>query len=312
MKNTLRRAFTALVGTIGSSILIFVLLRVLPGDLATTRLGVDATPQALAALRSEYGFDQSAVRQYLNWLVDLMRGDLGTSLVTGDDVLSDVTSRLDVTVPLITISTMLAVIFALFVGRRAAVRRGRVSTTLFTALSQLGLAVPTFVIGVGLISVFAVQLNLLPAGGFPVSGWRQFDRAVQSMLLPILTLTFAQVAMLVRFSQARALDFLASDAFRTARAGGRTKDRAMTTAARLILSPILSVAALQISTLLVGAVVVESVFALPGLGTMFVRDIANRDFIKVQSVSFVFVVATFIVRLTIEFVNDRLDPRRLP
>jgi peptide/nickel transport system permease protein len=115
---------------------------------------------------------------------------------------------------------------------------------------------------------------------------------------------------LVRFARSQSLDFVASDAYRTARAAGRTADQALSTATRLVLSPVLTVTALQLSTLLTGAVVVETVFALPGLGSMTVRDIANRDVTKVQSTLLVLVATVFVIRLVIESVNDRLDPRR--
>lgn len=131
------------------------------------------------------------------------------------------------------------------------------------------------------------------------------------MVLPVLTLSLTQVAMLVRFARSQSLDYTASTAFRTARSVGRTAGQAMSPALRLILSPVLTVGALQLSTLLTGAVVVESVFALPGLGSMLVRDIANRDLTKVQSTLLVLVVAVFVIRLLVDFVNDRLDPRRL-
>jgi peptide/nickel transport system permease protein len=130
-------------------------------------------------------------------------------------------------------------------------------------------------------------------------------------VLPVITLAFTQTAMLVRFARSQSLDFVASDAFRTARAAGRNADAALATATRLVLSPVLALSALQLSTLLTGAVVVESVFALPGLGSMMVRDIANRDVTKVQSTLLVIVVAVFVIRLVIDAINDRLDPRRL-
>ena len=311
MSGVARRLLVAIGGVIASSVLVFVMLRVLPGDIATTRLGIDATPEALAELRSEYGLDRPLVAQYADWMGSAARGDLGTSLVTGDDVRGDIAARLDVTIPLVMLSSFVAVALSMWIGQRAAVRRKRIFGAVATTITQVGVAVPTFVIGVGLITVFAVQLRLLPAGGFPTNGWRQPIDALRSIALPVAALAATQTAVLVRFARSQALDFVASDAFRTARSTGRTVDAALSTARRMVLSPVLGVTALQLSTLLTGAVVVESVFALPGLGSMMVRDIANRDVPKVQSTLLVVVVLVFTLRFVVDFINDRLDPRRL-
>ena len=311
MSGVARRLLVAIGGVVSSSVLVFVMLRVLPGDIATTRLGVEATPDALAELRGEYGLDRPLVVQYVDWIRNAASGDLGNSLVTGDAIRSDIVARLDVTLPLVFLSSFIAVALAMWVGRRAAVRRKRLIGAVATTIAQVGIAVPTFVIGVVLITVFAVQLRVLPAGGFPTNGWREPLQALRSIVLPVAALAVTQAAVLVRFARSQALDFVASDAFRTARSAGRSVDAALSTARRLVLSPVLGVTALQLSTLLTGAVVVESVFALPGLGSMLVRDIANRDLPKVQSTLLVVVVLVFILRFVVDFINDRLDPRRL-
>ena len=303
MNGVVRRLALTVVGVAISTVMVFVLLRVLPGDIATSRLGVSATPTALEQLRSEYGFSRPLVVQYFDWILDALRGDLGRSLVSGDDIGGEIASRLRVTIPLIIFSSTIALLTAVIIGRRAALRRKRATGLVAVSLAQVGLAIP--------IVVFAVQLRVLPAGGFPTAGWGTPIDAGRSLVLPVITLALAQMAILVRFARSHALDFVASDAFRTARAAGRTSDAALATASRLVLSPVLNVTALQLSTLLTGAVVVESVFALPGLGSMLVRDIANRDVTKVQSTLLVLVVGIFLIRLVVEFVNDRLDPRRL-
>jgi peptide/nickel transport system permease protein len=310
MSGAARRFVVALGGVLFSTVVVFLTLRVLPGDIATSRLGIDATPAALAQLRSEYGFDRPLVAQYFDWLGDAAQGNLGSSLVSGDDVRGEIVARLDVTIPLVVVSSVIAVVVATVVGRRSALRRRRASGVIAVAISQLGLAVPTFVVGVALVTIFAVRFRVLPAGGFPAAGWRDFSLAVRSLALPVATLAFTQTAMLVRFARSQSLDFVASDAFRTARAAGRDADAALATASRLVVSPVLALSALQLSTLLTGAVVVESVFALPGLGSMLVRDIANRDVTKVQSTLLVIVVAVFAIRLVVDAINDRLDPRR--
>ena len=201
MGGVVRRLGTGLVGVLLATIVIFLLLRALPGDVATTRLGTDATPQALADLRREYGFDRPLIAQYFDWLVDIVRGDLGRSLLSGASVRDDVVSRLDVTLPLIVASTVLSIVVAAAIGRRTALRRGRTRGVLTMTLTQLGLAIPTFVLAIALIFVFAVRFTLLPAGGFPVAGWRSFTEALRSLILPVLALAAAQTAMLTRFAR---------------------------------------------------------------------------------------------------------------
>jgi peptide/nickel transport system permease protein len=310
MNGALRRLGVSAFGVFLSSVFVFAVLRVLPGDIATSRLGINATPEALARLRAELGLDRPLIRQYAEWIIDALRGDLGTSLVDGGSVSSSIISRLDVSIPLIAAASVLSIAIATWLGQRAALQRRSVVGVSLSMFSQLGLAIPTFVVGVGLVAVFSVQWRLLPAGGFPTEGWANPAEAIRSMVLPTLTLTLTQTAMLFRFARSQALDVLASDSYRTARAVGLRRTDALSTARRLIVSPVLNVNALQISSFLTTAVVAESVFALPGLGTMLVRDIANRDVTKVQSTLLVVVLVVFAIRLVIEATNVRLDPRR--
>lgn len=310
MSGVFRRLALSFFGVFLSSIFVFAVLRVLPGDIATTRLGINATPHALQQLRNDLRLDEPLVSQYGAWILDALRGNLGTSLVDGSSVSSSIVARLDVTIPLIAMASTLAVVFATWLARRSSLQRRGFSGVVVSVFSQLGLAIPTFVIGVALVAVFAVQLKMLPAGGFPTDGWANPLDAFRSMVLPTITLTLTQTAMLFRFARSHALDFLASDAFRTARAVGRNRSGALLTARRLLLSPVLGLTALQISAFLTTAVVTESVFALPGLGSMLVRDIANRDVTKVQSTLLVVVVAVFVIRFVVDAVNVRLDPRK--
>lgn len=310
MSGVFRRLALACFGVFLSSIFVFAVLRVLPGDIATTRLGINATPDALKQLRSDLGFDEPLFNQYGMWILDALRGNLGTSLVDGSSVSSSIIARLDVTIPLVAMASTLAMASAIWLARRSSLQRRGVAGVVVSVFSQLGLAIPTFVVGVALVAVFAVRLKILPAGGFPTDGWANPLDALRSMVLPIITLTLTQTAMLFRFARSHALDFLASDAFRTARAVGRSRAGALLTARRLLLSPVLGLTALQISAFLTTAVVTESVFALPGLGSMLVRDIANRDVTKVQSTLLVVVVAVFVIRFVVDAVNVRLDPRK--
>jgi peptide/nickel transport system permease protein len=310
MSGVLRRLAVSGAGILGSTFIVFALLRVLPGDLATAKLGTDATPEALQRLRSEYGLDKPLFTQYVQWLGNAMRGDFGASLMSGSDVGSDIVSRLDVTLPLIVASSLLAVMAALWLGQRSALQRSNWKSVVLTLASQIGLAIPIVVLGIVAVVIFAVWLRILPAGGFPVDGWRATGSAIRSLVLPVAVLSLSQAAMLTRFARSEVLDFIASDTYRTARATGMTKPQSISTARRLLLVPVLGVLALQISTLIVGAVVVENVFALPGLGAMLVRDIAARDYLKVQGSLLVVTTIVFAVQFVTGVLQERLDPRR--
>jgi peptide/nickel transport system permease protein len=310
MSGVLRRLAVSCTGIIGSTFIVFVLLRVLPGDLATAKLGTDATPEALQRLRSEYGLDTPLFTQYVQWLGNAMRGNFGSSLLSGSDVGSEIISRLDVTLPLIGTSSLLAVVAALWLGQRSALQRSNWRSVLLTLASQVGLAVPIVVLGIIAVVVFAVWLRVLPAGGFPIDGWRATGSAIRSLVLPVGVLSLSQAAMLTRFARSEALDFVASDTYRTARAMGMTKRQSLATARQLLLVPILGVLALQIATLIVGAVVVENVFALPGLGAMLVRDVAARDYLKVQGGLLVVTTIVFAIQFATGVLQERLDPRR--
>lgn len=309
MSGVLRRLAVSCTGIIGSTFIVFVLLRVLPGDLATAKLGTDATPEALQRLRSEYGLDTPLFTQYVQWLGNAMRGNFGSSLLSGSDVGSEIISRLDVTLPLIGTSSLLAMAAALWLGQRSALQRSNWRSVLLTLASQVGLAVPIVVLGIVAVVVFAVWLRVLPAGGFPIDGWRATGSAIRSLVLPVAVLSLSQAAMLTRFARSEALDFVASDTYRTARAMGMTKRQSLATARQLLLVPILGVLALQIATLIVGAVVVENVFALPGLGAMLVRDIAARDYLKVQGGLLVVTTIVFAIQFATGVLQERLDPR---
>jgi peptide/nickel transport system permease protein len=306
----LRRLILSLVSLIVASALIFGLLRLLPGDIAETRLGVGATPEAVAELRRELGLDRSVVVQYLDWLSNAATGDLGTSLINDVSVSAELRSKARVTAPLIGASALIALIVALPLGLLAGLRHRRRDGIVLSAVSQLGIAVPSFWFGVILVTVFAVNSNVFPAGGFPEAGWADVGASVRSLVLPTITLALAQAAVLMRFARSAAIDVLGQDFFRTARATGLSRLRALRIhGLRNSAIPVVSVLGLQVSTLIVGAIVVESVFALPGVGQMLLQDVAIRDFDKVMGTLTVAVAIVFAVSFITDLILGILDPR---
>lgn len=305
----LRRALTFLITVWLAASLSFFTLLVLPGDPARLILGVDANPQALAALERQLGLDAPALVRYGRWLADAARLDLGSSLVYHLPVAQLIGQRLQVTLPLAGLALALATGLGVPLGLLAAHRRGGGLDALVSGLAQIGLALPSFWLGIFLILLFAVRLNWLPAGGFP--GWHAgWGPALQALLLPAAALGAARAASLTRIVRAAALDVLGRDFVRTARAKGVPEARVLSRhVLRNALITISTVIVLELGQLLAGAVIIEQVFSLPGLGSLALTAVQSRDLPLTQGV--VVVIAGAIVFLS--FVNDLLyaylDPR---
>ncbi|MFM8002089.1 MAG: ABC transporter permease [Actinomycetota bacterium] len=306
----MRRLALLVASLIASSALVFFLLRLLPGDLAQARLGIYGTPEALNQLREDYGLDRPLTAQYFSWLSNAIRGDLGSSILTGADITSELLSKATVTLPLIGIASLLAVIFAVPLGMLAALRRRKWDGIAVSTVSQLGIAVPTFWIGVIFVTMFAVQTQAFPPGGFPFGGWADFGGAVKSLVLLACTLAFAQGAVLMRFARSATIDVIQQDYFRTARATGLSRAGALRVhGIRNAIVPVVSVLGIQISTLIVGAIIVESVFALPGIGQMLLQDVSVRDYTKVQGTVAFITALVFAVSFSVDLLLGVLNPR---
>jgi peptide/nickel transport system permease protein len=295
---------------VAASALIFVLLRVLPGDLAQSRLGFDGSPEALDALRVEYGFDRPLIVQYISWLGDAVRGDLGKSLLSGADVSTELARKSRITLPLVALSGTLAFVIGVPLGMLAGLRAGRRGGAALAALGRVGVAVPVFWVGVLSISVFAVRWRLFPAGGFPDEGWARPDLALRALALPAFSLAVAQGAMLTRFARSATLECLEQEWMLAARATGLSRRSALLIhGPRNVLPPVVAVLGTQVATLVVGAIVVENVFALPGLGRMLIQDVAVRDHLKVQATVVAVTAFVFLVGFLVDGASRLLDPR---
>lgn len=291
------------------SLLVFAVVRVLPGDPALIILGLEANADSVARVRRELGLDQPLTVQYAHWVTRALSGDLGRSIQYDLPVASLILSRLSVTLPLTLLAAALMIAAAIPLGVYAATHHRRWGDYVTMVLSQLGVAVPGFWAGLLLILLFSVQLGWVQAGGF--DGWGQgIWRGVRSLLLPAVALGLFQFAVLARTTRSALLEVLREEYVKTARAKG-VAERAVLFrhALRNALIPIVTVAGVQLGQLLAGSIILESVFYLPGLGRLTLAAISARDLPVVQGV--VLFVASMIVTVNavVDILYGILDPR---
>ncbi|RDI60335.1 ABC transporter permease [Nocardia pseudobrasiliensis] len=307
---SLRRAGLLVLSLALASALIFALLRLLPGDVATTIGGAQATPAQVDAIRAGLGLNRPLHEQYLSWVGGLFHGDFGRSQLNGTSVGSELALKLAVTGPLIIGSLLVAFTVAVPLGAWSAMRHRSRIGGLMNALSQIGIAVPALWLAMLLILVFAVELKLLPAQGFPVDRWGHPGDAARSLVLPCVTLGLVEGAVLFRFVRSATMGVLYSDYLRTARAKGLPWAQALVRHGfRNAALPVVSVLGLQSATLIVGAVVIERVFTLPGVGSMLLSDVANRDLVKVQGEMLLLIAAILVIGFVVDLIHRLIDPR---
>jgi peptide/nickel transport system permease protein len=310
VRHLLLRIGSLLISLVGASVIVFVVLRLLPGDSAGTSLGVGTTADQLAQLRSELGTDQPVVTQYLQWVSDLLHGELGTSFVSRLPVADLIAQKLPITLPLSLSAFVLAVLVSVPLGVLAAVyRRGPVGVAV-SAVSQLGVAVPVFWVGVLLVLVFALRAGVLPAGGFPRTGWDDPAAAVRSLVLPVVTVAIAMSAVMVRYVRSATLDVLDQDYLRTARSLGYGRWHALARhGLRNAAVPVVSILGIELATSILGAVVIENVFALPGLGTLLLTSVTSRDLPVVQALVLGLTAVVLVTNALVDLLQRALDPR---
>lgn len=306
----IRRSAFLVVSLVVAMIVIFVLLRLLPGDPANALLSVNATDEQIAAARAQVGSDQPLLQQFLTWAGQMLRFDLGSSYISTLPVWPEISARLVVTVPLTLLAFALALVLSLILGITAAVKADRWYGALLSGFAQLGIAVPVFWVGIILVWIFALGLGVLPSGGFPRDDWEDPADALRSLTLPVITVALVMSASLSRYVRAATLDVLGSDYLRTARAGGSGLGEALLRhGVRNGAVPVIAVLGIELSTTLLGAVVVESVFTLPGLGSMLLKGIEQHDFANIQGVLVVSTLFVLIVGFLADIVQRLVDPR---
>jgi len=288
---------------------IFLVLEVLPGDPAAIMLGTSAREDTLAALRQELGLDRPAPVRYLIWIAGILRGDLGTSITYQMPVSTLVAERLAITVPLSCLAILISTAIAIPLGVAAAAHRDRPVDRAVLVFSQLGIAVPNFWIGILFILVFATGLGWFPAGGFP--GWAAgLVPGLAALALPAVALALPQAAVLTRVTRSATLEVIGADFVRTARAKGL--DRGATLRRHVVpnaLIPVATILGLQLSFFFGGAILVENVFNLPGLGRLALQALAQRDLVVIKSVVLLFAAIVIVVNFAVDLGYLILDPR---
>ncbi|WP_286166685.1 ABC transporter permease [Ochrobactrum sp. POC9] len=306
----IRRSAILVLSVFIASIVLFLLLRLLPGDPANALVSVGADAAQIEAARKQVGSDLPLYEQFLRFIDSLLRFDLGNSFVSGAPVLAEIGKRLIVTVPLTLMAFVVAIMIAVPLGILSVVRQNRWYGSLISVVSQFGIAVPVFWIGILLVWFFAVKLRLFPSGGFPSRGWQSVPAAFQSLVLPVATIAIVMSASLIRYVRSATQDVLGSDYLRTARALGATFSQALVRhGIRNGAVPVISILGIELASTLLGAVVVERVFSLPGLGSMLLLGIEQRDYPNVQGVLFVSTLLVLLVGFAADLLQRLIDPR---
>lgn len=309
LRYTLKRFASLVLSLTVASAAIFAVIEVVPGDPAAFMLGVNAQEETLAALRAELGLDLPKLHRYLDWAGGMLMGDFGTSYTYRTPVTQMVGERIGVSAPLAMYALFLSIAIAIPAGIYAADRRGRMGDIGVMGATQLGVAVPNFWFAMMLVLVFAVQLRWFPAGGFP--GWdKGFGAGLTALTLPAIALALPQAAILTRVMRSALLDVLGEDFMRTARAKGLSRRQAILRhGLRNAFIPLLTVIGLQLSFLVAGAIIIEQVFYLPGLGRLLFQSISARDLIVVESVVMLIVFAVIFINFMVDLAYAAIDPR---
>ncbi|MBF9709948.1 ABC transporter permease [Bifidobacterium dentium] len=298
---------------VGLSLLVFALLRILPGDVAAVVAGTNATAERLMSLRAQMGLDKSYAAQYGDWVLGLLHGDLGTSVVSGKAVSAQVSSRASVTFPLIVLSLLIALAIGLPLGCAAVLTRNVRLRGVFHAAAIVAGAVPALWGGLLLILLFSKGIGLmglLPSQGFPDAGWAAPLSAMAALVLPALATGITAGASIMRYTRAAVGDMASSQAVAMAMACGMTRRQAvLRVALRLAIPQLVSVIGLTFAQMVTGVMVVENLFALPGLGSMLVTDVGNRDLTAVQSELFLLAAFFLFLGLLVDLLHRMLDPR---
>ncbi len=309
LRYSLKRLLSLVISLVVASLIIFAVIEVAPGDPARFMLGINAQPDTVAALQAELGLYVPKTQRYLAWVGGMLSGDFGISYTYRVPVGQMIADRMWVSLPLALMALTLSTVIALPVGLYAANRRGGRGDMAVMGLTQLGIAVPNFWFAMILVVIFAINLRWFSAGGFP--GWDAgLLIGLKALTLPAVALALPQAAILSRVMRSALIDILSEDFMRTARAKGLTRQQTLWRhGLRNALIPVLTIMGLQFSFLLAGAIIIEQVFYLPGLGRLVFQSISQRDLIVVESVVMLLVFAVIVVNFAVDLAYAAVDPR---
>ena len=303
-----RRLISLGLSLLVASLVIFAVIEVVPGDPASYMLGLNASPDTVAALRDRLGLNEAVPLRYLHWVAGMVQGDFGQSYTYKVPVADLIAQRLQVSLPLTLYALVLATLIAFPAGLLAAARRGRAADVAVMGATQIGIALPNFWFAMLLVLAFALHWQFFPAGGFP--GWSDPLAGLRALTLPALALALPQAAILARVLRSALIETLGQDYIRTARAKGLTGGQTILRhALRNATIPVLTILGMQFSFLLAGAIIIENVFYLPGLGRLTFQAITQRDLIVVESVVMILVFAVILVTFLVDLAYAAIDPR---
>lgn len=309
LRYVLKRLLSLAISLVVASAVIFLAIEVVPGDPAAYMLGLNAQEDTLNALREQLGLNGSLIERYTSWIGGMLHGDFGISYTYRTPVAKMIGERMWISLPLAIYALCLSTIVAFPAGIWAASRRGSAADVGIMGVTQLGVAVPNFWFAMLMVLVFAINLRWFSAGGFP--GWDEgFFGAMKALTLPAIALALPQASILARVMRSSLLDTLSEDFIRTARAKGLSKRQALWRhALRNALIPVLTIIGLQFSFLIAGAIIIENVFFLPGLGRLVFQSISARDLIVVESVVMLLVFCVIVVNFAVDVAYAVVDPR---
>jgi len=309
LRYLLSRLVSLCLSLVAASLVVFAVIEVIPGDPASFMLGLNAEPDTVAALREELGLNGSVISRYFGWVSGMLVGDFGHSYTYRVPVSELVLQRIWISLPLAFFALALSTLIAFPVGLIAAARRGKASDYSIMGATQLGIAMPNFWFAMLLVLLFAVKLKWVSAGGFP--GWEAgIGPAIKALTLPAIALALPQASILARVMRSALIDTLGQDYIRSARAKGLSRRQALLHhALRNAMIPVLTIIGLQFSFLLAGAIIIENVFFLPGLGRLIFQGITQRDLIVVESVVMLLVIAVIVVTFLVDLAYAVADPR---
>ncbi|NYT65371.1 ABC transporter permease [Alcaligenaceae bacterium] len=304
-----RRLVSFVVTLFVAILIIFLVLEVLPGDPAAVMLGPDSTQEMIDVLRAELGLDQPAVVRFFHWVTAMAQGDFGQSYAYRVPVSDLILDRLVVTIPLALLAILITTVLAILAGVYAAANSNRPGGHIIMMLTQVGIAIPNFWFGLILVLIFSVGLRWFPAGGFP--GWGGgLGPALHALILPAIALAVVQAAILTRVTRASLLEVLRDDFTRTARSKGLTRRQMLWRhALSNALIPIATIMGLQFAQLIGGTIVIESVFALPGIGNLIFQAVGQRDLVVVRSVIVVLAAMVILINFLVDIAYVLIDPR---
>ena len=304
-----RRLMGAVPVLIMVSLLAFALIHIIPGDAAQVIAGPDATADQIASIRATLGLDRPILEQFLVWLGNLARFDLGMSFMLGRSVAQAIVERLPVTLLLTLYSMVLTVPLGILAGLIAAYKHNRWADTAIMTVALLGVSLPTFWLSIAGILLFSVHLNWLPSGGY-VPPTEDLLACIRSLTLPALALAAFQIGLLARMTRATTLEILRQDYVRTARAKGVSENKVLGRHAFAnVLVPVVTVIGIIVNVALSGAVVIEEIFSLPGLGRLVVQGILRRDYPVIQGSLLVVAMLMVFINLMVDLLYAYLDPR---